>query len=125
MSTKRLSNLLFLVATFLLPIVTYASHQSIPACLINGGKGIIQYICFGIHIIGLLVPITFGVAIVFFLYGVAKFIVQSNNDKDREEGKKVIVWGVIALFVGVSVAGFIELLSYIIGTGTGGAISVP
>jgi hypothetical protein len=52
-----------------------------------------------------------ALALLFFFWGVAKFILNADNDEKRTEGKKVMIWGIIALFVMVSVWGLINILA--------------
>ena len=59
---------------------------------------------------GLLIPITVGAALVYFLYGLAQFILVSGDEKKLAEGKQKMVWGVIALFIMVSIWGIIGFL---------------
>ncbi|MCI0619845.1 pilin [Candidatus Wolfebacteria bacterium] len=51
-----------------------------------------------------------GLALVFFFWGIAKLILSAGDEKGREEGKKVMLWGIIALFVLFSVWGIVQLL---------------
>ncbi len=60
------------------------------------------------NIINWLIPIAFSLAVVCFFYGVAKFIWGEGQGKD--EGKKVMVWGIVGLFVISSVWGIIYLI---------------
>ncbi len=51
-----------------------------------------------------------GVAIVAFLWNVLQFFVNANNDQKRSDAKKFMVFGVITIFVLVSVWAFVGLL---------------
>jgi len=55
-----------------------------------------------------LVLIIVSLAFIFFLWGVAIFILNAGDDKKREEGKKKMFWGAIALTVMVGVWGIVE-----------------
>ena len=50
-----------------------------------------------------LIPVIFGLALVFFLWGLTKFIIHAADEKKREEAKSIMLWGIIALFVMASV----------------------
>ncbi|MFP4539945.1 MAG: pilin [Candidatus Paceibacterota bacterium] len=63
-----------------------------------------------LSIIDYLVLIVMGLALVFFLWGMAKFILHAGNETDRENGKQVMLWGLIALFVMTSVWGIINFM---------------
>ena len=57
------------------------------------------------YIVELLIPISFSLAVVCFFYGVAKYIWGEGQGK--EDGRKIMIWGVIGLFVISSVWGII------------------
>lgn len=61
------------------------------------------------NLIGLLIPIVFGLGLLLFFWGIAKYIWSAGGDKD--EGKKIMVWGVVALFVMSSIWGLTTFLS--------------
>ena len=62
------------------------------------------------------IPVLVGVALLVFLWGLAKFIFRIGGDeKAVSEGRNLIVWGLIAIFVMVSVWGIIEFVSKDIG----------
>lgn len=63
-----------------------------------------------IGILGQLVAIIIALALVFFLWGVAKFILNAGDPAERAKGKQVMVWGIIALFVMVSVWGIVNFM---------------
>ena len=65
-----------------------------------------------------IIPLIFGLAFLLFLWGVFKFMYATENAQ-KEEGKKFIMWGLIALFVMVSVWGIIKLLGQTFGFETG------
>ncbi len=71
------------------------------------------------ELIGLLVPILIALALVFFLWGLVVFIMNSGDESARDEGKKKMIWGIIALFVIVSVWGLVALLNQITGVSQG------
>lgn len=64
-----------------------------------------------------IIPMIFGLALLFFLWGVMKFIRASDSTK-REEGRKFIIAGLIGLFVMTSLWGIISIVSNTLGTGS-------
>jgi hypothetical protein len=68
---------------------------------------------------GLIDPLTAflaGLAVVYFVWGVGQFVLHdAGNDKTREDGKKKIMWGIIALFVLFFIWGIIGWLSGVFG----------
>ena len=62
---------------------------------------------------GVLTPLIYlfvAGGVVYFLAGVFKYIRQASDDKEREEGRKMMLYGIIALFVMVSVWGLVRVL---------------
>ena len=60
------------------------------------------------HIISflrLLVPVIIGVSVLYFIYGSAIFISNSNDSKARDKGRSAMKWGIIVIFVMVSLSG--------------------
>lgn len=64
----------------------------------------------------ILIPLVFTLALLFFFWGVAKYIWSAG---DKEEGKKIMVWGVIALFVMSTIWGILYFIGQEIGGGIG------
>lgn len=60
----------------------------------------------------ILVPLVFALAFILFLFGVFKYFFASGAkaDEGRQEGKKFITWGIIALAVMISVWGLVNIL---------------
>ena len=62
-----------------------------------------------------LIALSFGVALLVFLWGVVKYIKNSGDEKTREEAKYYMLYGVVGLFVMVSVWGLVRFLIVSIG----------
>lgn len=67
------------------------------------------------RILGLLIPMAFALAVLYFFWGMAKYILNAGDDDARAAGKQVMINGIIALFVMVSIYGIINLLGNFIG----------
>lgn len=61
------------------------------------------------NIISPLVPLLIGVAVIIFLYGVIKTMLADGGEK-KEEGKSYMFWGIIGLFVMVSLWGLVNVV---------------
>ena len=64
-----------------------------------------------IEIIDLAFPALVALALLIFFWGLTKFIAGGGNEKSVEEGKKLMFWGVIGLFVMISFWGIVRILS--------------
>jgi len=61
-------------------------------------------------LIKLALPIAVAAALLFFFWGVANFILKAGDPKAREEGRNRMLWGIIALFVMISVWGIVGFI---------------
>lgn len=75
------------------------------------GSTITDIIYFMINIINQAVVLVVALALLFFLWGVAKFILNANNEEKRGEGKSVMMWGIVALFVMLFVWQIVNVLA--------------
>jgi uncharacterized membrane protein HdeD (DUF308 family) len=54
--------------------------------------------------------VLYAIAFAVFFWGVVTFIFNTEDDKKREEGKKWMMWGVIALAAMLTVWGLVDVL---------------
>lgn len=62
------------------------------------------------QILNPLIGLIIAVALMVFIVGVIEFIAGAANDEKRSNGKQHMVWGIIGLFIMVSVFGIIQVL---------------
>lgn len=60
--------------------------------------------------LNLLLILATAAALLFFFWGLAKFIRNADNSKSHEEGRGLMIWGTIALFVIATTGGLILFL---------------
>jgi hypothetical protein len=65
------------------------------------------------NIMGLLIPMALAAALLAFFWGLAKFLFSSGED--TEGARKIMINGVLALFVMVSIWGIVALLQKTLG----------
>lgn len=87
-----------LIPTVFLPIVSSAA------------LGQTNNILTQVHLIvrTILIPLMFAIALLLFFWGLVKYIKSEGEGKG--EGKKIMIWGVVALFVMSSVWGLVRLI---------------
>ena len=76
-------------------------------------------------IITTLVPIAIGLAVVVFLFGVIKYVTAGDSEDKRSEGRQLMLWGIIGLFVMVSVWGLVMVINSTTGVTQGGTGTIP
>jgi len=54
--------------------------------------------------------VLFGLAFIYFFWGIIKFIQNADNPTEREVGKQSMVWGVVGMFVMFGVYGLLWFL---------------
>jgi len=73
---------------------------------------------------GVIIPTVFTLAVLFFFYGIVKYIWSEGNNK--EEGKRIMIWGVVALFVMSSIWGIVAFLQQdILGGSNPSSVPIP
>ena len=83
------------------PLVAFAAPSDL--------SGLIKTL---ISIMNAIIPLIFGIAIIVFLWGIAKmFFLKGDDSGSREEGRQFIIWGIVALFIMVAFWGFVNILS--------------
>jgi hypothetical protein len=72
------------------------------------------------------IPIVVALALLAFFWGMAMYIFNTGNDEQRKKGLQIMIWGIIALFVMVSVWGIIAVIrNTFLSTGTASTTNNP
>lgn len=75
-------------------------------------------------LVNMALPLVVGLALLGFFWGLVKFI--WGGDGDKEKAKSTMIWGIVALFVMVSVWGLVNFLGSVVGVQQqGGTVNVP
>lgn len=78
------------------------------------------------NIINRLIPLIIGAAVLVFLWGVLKYVISGDNEEKRADAKWFMIWGIVALFVMVSVWGLVRILQNTLGvSSSSGAPGFP
>ena len=62
-----------------------------------------------------LIAVFFGLATAYFIYGVVYYIWNPDNEEAREKGRRSMFWGVIGMFIMVSVFAIMHFIINSIG----------
>jgi hypothetical protein len=71
------------------------------------------------------IPVASGVALLAFFFGLAKYIFQAGDEEAQDQGKDIMIAGVVGLFLIAAIGGIIELLATAFNVDTGGGITPP
>ncbi len=68
------------------------------------------------------IPVLIGLGALLFVWGLVVFVLNTSrgNEDGIENGKRLMIWGIIALFVMVSVWGLVGVLNQFTGIEQGG-----
>jgi len=64
-------------------------------------------------------PIVVALALLAFFWGLVTYIFQSGDAEKRKKGLSIMIWGIIALFIMLSVFGIINALQDTLDVGSG------
>jgi len=64
------------------------------------------------------IGILIGVAIIAFFYGLIKYLFNQTGE-EKGKGAKIMIWGILALFIMLSIFGLVRLLQNTFGVGGG------
>ncbi len=70
---------------------TFADFLNFISCIINSA----------------LIQVAITLALVYFMWGVVQYVLSSDSAEERKKSKQVMLWGVISMFVIVSVWGIV------------------
>ena len=110
---KFLKYSLFSSAAFVFPVVAFAQVQA---------GGIMNLLDQLQLIISRAIPVLIGLAVLAFSWGIVVYLFTMNKDK----GKEIMIWGIIAIFVMTSVWGLVGILrGTIFGTSPDAVQNIP
>lgn len=106
-------------------VASLSAYLALTLPLLASAKSIQQFIDDIKGYMGSIMPILVGAALIVFIWGLIKFIGTAGDETGRTEGKQRMLWGIIALFVIVSIWGIVTFLQDATGTGTSATPDAP
>jgi|SRR3989344_2623840 len=98
----------YTLPAFALLLPTFVAHAAV-------GGGLQEIITLVGGILGSLIGIFITIALLYFIWGLVVFIKDSGNVEKNVEGRNKMIWGIVALFVIVSVWGLVRFIGKTIG----------
>lgn len=80
------------------------------AAVIDSNEGLGKILQFVGDLIATVIPLIIGLAVLLFLWGVLKYVTSGGDPEKRTEARNTMIWGIIAIFVMVSVWGLVNIL---------------
>jgi hypothetical protein len=99
---NRMKKLALIVIALAVPLSSFAALGNVSGLIGDIGS-----------IVNKVIPILFALALLGFFYGLVMFIFGKEENKDQ--AKKTMIWGVVALFVMASVWGLVAYLGSALG----------
>ncbi len=120
---KKLAALGSAAVTALLPLAALAQVNPTGTCS-GVYYGIEAVICKIYSIIKVIIPVLILGAVLFFIYGVIKFVIASDAE-EKGAGRTIIIWGIIGFAVIVGLWGLVNILTSTFGLQNTPAPNLP
>ena len=91
-------------ALLVLPSVTFAQLGGVQALAQSFGT-----------LVTTLIPIVMGLAVLVFFWGLVKYISSTSDESSKLDGKNLMIWGIVALFIMVAIWGIVNFLAEAVG----------
>jgi hypothetical protein len=62
-------------------------------------------------LLGTIAPLIIALAVLYFFWGLAQYILGASDETKKSEGRNIMIYGIIAIFVMSSVWGLVALIS--------------
>ncbi|HEY1036993.1 MAG TPA: hypothetical protein VGE62_00260 [Candidatus Paceibacterota bacterium] len=72
--------------------------------------GLFKIIALAFDLINRIAPLIVSLTVVVFIWGVFKYVTAAGDSDARQEARGYMTWGIVSLFVMVSVWGLVNLL---------------
>lgn len=80
-------------------------------CSLAGSPKFQDLLCYITRIINdSVIPLIFALAAAMFVWGVVRFVINSDEEAKKEKGRQFMIWGIIALTVMISIWGLVTIL---------------
>mgnify|MGYP001611466838 CR=1 FL=1 len=78
-----------------------------------------------VAVVNFAIPVIFALGLIVFLWGLLKFLRAAGDESAATDGKRLIVWGVIIMFVMTAVWGLVGLINQLTGISAGTVPTLP
>ena len=90
-------------AAYFLPLAAFAADG-------GAGENLADFFNQVNAIINLIIPFLVGIAVFIIIWGVFNYIAGAGDEEKRAQAKSFIVWGVVGVFIMLSIWGLVSIL---------------
>ncbi len=108
-------------AALFIPMASFAFTYTGGGDAFAGVSGWFESILFIVQ--DVLIPLVFSLALLVFFWGVVKYI--RSEGQGKAEGRNIMIWGIVALFVMASVWGLVYFIRNELNIGPATSATVP
>lgn len=113
-----MKKVLFLAGSFLLPSLALAQGGGTNQAQLVGILTIVK------NVLNLVIPIVVTLGVIYFIWAVIQYVTV-KDEEERAKSRSHMIYGIIGLFVVVSIWGLIGFIGSTVGVGQGGSGIVP
>lgn len=115
-----MKKVMYAAAAWALPVIAFAQGTA----ALEGQPGIGPIARLFRDAVSYAIPVLISVAVVYFLYGVIMYVITADSET-KDKAKSTMIYGIIGIFVMVSVYGLVKLLGDTLRVNQGGTVQVP
>lgn len=108
---KKIPFILPAALLFALPFTASATPVFYPVSCSGTFQTFSDLVCFATGLISMAIPIVAGIALLVFFWGLAMFIKNAGSEDGQGKGRQIMLWGIVSLFVMVSIWGIVAFLN--------------
>lgn len=91
----------------ILPVALFAAFPTVALAQFEGISGLVRA---SGGIVKQLIIVVAGIALLVFFWGLVKFISKAGDEGEVKKSKGLMLWGIVALFVMVSIWGIVYFI---------------
>ncbi len=116
-----ITSLVLLLISVILPLLAHAQSGG------GGGGGspsLVKLVQSGTKVLDALIPFAIGLGLVVFLFAIIKYVTAGSGE-DKAAARNLMIYGIIALFVMVSVWGLVNFIGGALGIDQNAKVLAP
>lgn len=82
----------------------------VPTVVFASPRNFTDLIYFFIDLINIAISVVISLAVLGFFWGLSQYILSARDSTKIEEGRKVMIYGILGLFIAVSIWGILKIL---------------